>query len=92
MVIYGLIDPRDDNLFYIGKSQNGLKQMKRHMQQSSLKRNNKDKCEIIESILSDGLNVNCIILDTARNARDLAMKERIWIAKYKQQLTNKRVG
>jgi len=91
-IIYGLIDPRDDALFYIGKSCDGTKQMRRHTQPWSLAGANSEKNNKIIDILTDDLEIVYIILDTAKSKRELEMKERIWIARHKNSLLNKKVG
>ena len=92
-IIYGLIDPRTDRLFYIGKSCSGTKQMRRHTQPWSLKSCNSAKNEIIVDILTEeGTGPIYIILDTAKSRKELEMKERVHIARHRDEITNMRVG
>ena len=92
-IVYGLIDPRTDHLFYIGKSCSGTKQMQRHTQPWSLKASNDSKNQQILDIMSDEYDGPIyIILDTAKSRRELEMKERVYIARYRNEITNRRVG
>jgi len=91
-MVYGLVDPRTDQLFYIGKSCSGTKQMYRHTQPHSLKASNSEKNQILKAILEEDMEPLYLILDTAKNKKDLAMKERVQIANYRDHLTNMRTG
>ena len=92
-IVYGLIDPRTDQLFYIGKSCSGTKQMRRHTQPWSLKSCNEDKNRQLIEIMENGFDGPVyIILDTAKSRKELEMKERVHIARHKGELTNRRIG
>ena len=92
-IVYGLIDPRTDHLFYIGKSCSGTKQMRRHTQPWSLKQSNDEKNQQILDIMGDGYDGPVyIILDTAKSRKELEMKERVHIARHRNEITNRRVG
>lgn len=53
-VLYGLLDPRDSKLRYIGKTQQGLKRIKQHLYPSALKACTR-KNNWIKSLLKQGL-------------------------------------
>ncbi len=90
-IVYGLIDPRDCKVFYIGKSCSGIKQMLRHNQPHSLKRRGKLKNERILDIIQDGHESPLyIILAKCKSCKDTVRKERAIIRKYSKthKLTN----
>ena len=92
-IVYGLVDPRTDQLFYVGKSCSGTKQMRRHTQPWSLRSYNEEKNRLICEIMESGFDGPVyIILDTAKSRKELEMKERIHIARHRDELTNRRVG
>ena len=92
-IVYGLIDPRTDHLFYIGKSCSGTKQMRRHTQPWSLRSSNKDKNRQILEIMNGGYEGPVyIILDTAKSRKELEMNDRVHIARHRDELTNRRIG
>ena len=83
-IVYGLVDPRNEELFYIGKSCKGCESMRRHTQPWSLNsKTNKEKSEKILDILSDELDVMYVILEECRNRKHVEMRERVLIAKYR---------
>ena len=91
-IVYGLIDPRTDQLFYIGKSCSGLKQMKRHTQPWSIAHGGA-KNERIREIMDAGYEVHFTILASSkRNRKKIEQIERVLIAANKYTLTNKRIG
>ena len=67
--------------------------MRRHTQPWSLKSSNSAKNEIIVDILTEeGQGPIYIILDTAKSRKELEMKERILIARHRDEITNMKVG
>lgn len=83
-IVYGLIDPRDDVLFYIGKSCCGTKSMKRHTQPHSLNsKTNLNKSARIREIMDEGLELTYIVLEECRNRQHVEMRERVLIAEYR---------
>ena len=67
-IVYGLVDPRNDNIRYIGKSINGLKRPKEHSKPSNLKNDgNTRKANWIRSLLKLGLKPKISILYTLGN-------------------------
>src|SRR5690554_6491925 len=86
LLIYGLIDPRNNEIRYIGKSLYGLYRLKAHLAPSKLKIKSK-KNSWIKSLLKLGLVPHIIVLDRAENEKELDQKEIEHIAKY-TNLTN----
>ncbi len=85
-IVYGLIDPRDGKLFYVGKSWSGLSKAKRHNQTWSLSDKNKEKCDFIRSIQEAGHDGAIVaVLEVCRNRRDVDMRERVLIAKLRKE-------
>lgn len=80
--IYGLFDPRDCRLRYIGKSDNPQKRLKDHIK-SSKQKNNLRVYNWIRSLLSEGLEPSIEILEecTSDNWQE---SEKAWIAECKK--------
>lgn len=83
-LVYGLVNPRDGNIFYIGKSCSGLAKAKRHSQEWSLNDKNHMKNAFIRDLLAMGLEPEIVILDIARDKKSLIMKENVAIGKYRK--------
>src|SRR5271166_3360522 len=85
-LIYGLIDPRDGQLRYIGLSSSGMSRPKDHGKESRLKRNKTRTGNWIKSLQSQGLTYEIEVLEEYPNDishKDLEEAE-IWnIAYYK---------
>jgi len=84
--IYGLVDPRDKRVRYVGKSLSPTKRLEVHL---------KDKCNLgkalwIEELQKHKLKPEIIILDKG-DEHDWQSRERFWIAEYRRkepELTN----
>ncbi len=74
-IVYGLEDPRDGKLFYIGKSCSGEEKMRRHVQQWSLRDHNPDKNRRIKEIMDLGLWPIFRVMAWCFSEKDLAMTE-----------------
>jgi hypothetical protein len=60
--------------------------MLRHTQPWSLRQSNPEKCERIRDIQNNGYgNPIFMVLDTARSKKELAMKERVLIARFREE-------
>lgn len=66
-IIYGLIDPRDNKLRYIGKTIQGMKRLKNHLKPSSLKEGNTRKNNWLKKLLEQGLMPNFAIFISYNN-------------------------
>lgn len=94
-LIYGLVDPRTDEIRYIGKSCNGLTRPKAHGLPSCLKKDCGHKGNWIRQLQSEGLEYRIAILEESTRAIDLADLESYWIAQGKGirwRLTNLTAG
>ncbi len=86
--IYGLVDPTDKKIKYIGCSTNVEDRYRQHIYNS--KYSNDDKYEWINGLRKQNLYPETIILDTiSTNDRKMAINmESKWIEKYKNDLFN----
>ena len=75
--IYGLKDPRDGLIHYIGKSNTPKFRLENHLAD---KESNKFKVQWVETLLSDDLLPELVVLEEV-SRRDWAEKEKQWIAK-----------
>ncbi len=79
--IYGLVDPRDDLVFYIGSSVDPQRRFVQHMCQLN-QASNPDKNERILSIKKDGLEPGLLIIEECIPLRNSFDRERFWIQHY----------
>lgn len=90
-IIYALCDPRDNSVFYIGKSCSGKDKMLRHMRPSSLKESDSPKNRKIKEIIDAGYKPTAQVIDFAKSKRELFLLEtrtiRFW-SKMGFNLTN----
>jgi group I intron endonuclease len=82
-IIYGLIDPRDGCVRYIGKSTSGSRRIKQHNSNWHLTRENTRKANWIKSLISQGLKPEGIILEESNDPKKLSDLEKFWIANIK---------
>lgn len=78
-LVYGLIDPRNHELFYVGKSCSGLEKAQRHTQPWSLRDSNPAKCAKIREILDAGFKPSIVVLRYCRNKYELQRAETVLI-------------
>lgn len=79
VLVYGLIDPRTNEVRYIGKSIYGLKRARAHGQPSRLDRYPGHRANWIRSLQREGLSFCCVVL--CRCSEDqLDAAEIFWIA------------
>lgn len=87
--IYGLVDPRDNKVFYVGQTKHNMKfRISQHKHES--KHGTKTKDKLIRNIYDDK-HLNYIILEWVYNISNLDNREQFWINKYKKinlNLTN----
>jgi hypothetical protein len=95
-LVYGLIDPRDGQLRYIGKSCSGLRRPVSHGWPSALKTDSKTwKGRWIADLQRAGLQYEILVLEEHLAAEPLAEAEQFWIAYFRSlgcRLTNLTVG
>jgi DNA-binding XRE family transcriptional regulator len=76
-IIYGLKDPRTDEIKYVGKSMQGIKRAKSHLVHS----HNPLVNEWINELKMDNYLPDVIILENVLNWTELLDKEKYWIGK-----------
>lgn len=90
-IIYGLFDPRDGELRYIGKSEAGLKRrLAEHLMPSYLATPS-HKNSWIKGLLAEGVQPVGVVLQRLSTSAELCDAERYWIAFFRAQgcrLTN----
>lgn len=93
-LVYGLVDPRDGHLRYIGKSTSGLLRPRRHGSPSSVRRNRHSACWV-RQLKSLGLDYEITVIEECLEANELSASEQFWIAYFKSlgcNLTNATAG
>ena len=88
--IYGLKDPRDGLVYYVGKSNNPDARLAQHLE----KRQNKRKVAWLDALEAEGLTPELVILETVER-KDWKEQERYWIALGREEgwpLTNIKDG
>lgn len=93
-VVYGLFDPRDQQLRYIGKTCQGKRRMSSHLAVSHLK-NKTHKNHWIKSLLAVGMQPEYVVLESFATPDGLAEAEMWYISYYKSigcRLTNMTLG
>lgn len=91
--IYGLVDPRTDEIRYVGKSIDPWKRLKSHIKETSYKekKNYHSKCWI-KQLLNEGLEPNLVIIEEC-NENNWQEREMFWIQHYGyNNLTNLTLG
>lgn len=78
-VIYGLIDPRDLCLRYVGKSKNPIKRLRSHLKEEGDTR----KCRWLGQLKSLGLMPNLVILENCEDV-DWQASEAKWISFFRR--------
>lgn len=79
-LIYALVDPRDGEIRYIGKSSTGLKRPNTHMNANKLARDRTDKAGWLKALVLVGLRCEIRILERLEHGFQLDESERRWIA------------
>src|SRR5438105_11913465 len=93
-IIYGLIDPRDGQLRYVGKSVSGMNRPKAHMQHVFLQ-SNTHKVNWIRQLKALGLQYGIVVIQSLDDKEMLSQAEIFWIAYFRQlgcPLTNLTAG
>jgi hypothetical protein len=73
--IYGLQDPRDGLIYYVGKTDNPMRRMSQHIAGREI---NEQKSSWLNSLLEDGLRPELVILEKVTRT-DWERKEIYWI-------------
>lgn len=84
--IYGLIDPRDNKIFYVGKTtQNSVyNRVNQHIYDAKNYIGNKLKNTLIRDIISKSIKVKVVILEYVFDKKKLNKIEQKWIRFYKK--------
>ena len=82
--VYGLIDPRTNSIFYIGKGKG--KRVFQHLSEKLRVQSNTEKLQIIEEIQKDGLEVNHIIICENLNEECAFLLERLLIHRFGRKI------
>lgn len=95
-LIYGLVDPRNNEMRYIGKSSSGLRRPSRHWSAKSLRLDrNGHKVNWLKQVLADGLEPRILVLERLECQEDLNAAEMAAISYYRSigcKLTNILLG
>lgn len=78
-IIYGLVDPRTDEVRYIGKSTTGLSRAEKHSLPAEIARARTHKTNWLASLQRRGLTPEIVILEETSKAAS-ARREICWIA------------
>lgn len=90
-LIYGLVDPRTQELRYVGKSTKGLLRPRQHMTPAFLRRDTGHKGNWIRQLQAEGLKPEIEVLETHESAEALPDAEQHFIAYFRSlgcRLTN----
>jgi group I intron endonuclease len=93
-VIYALLEPKTNEIRYIGKAKNLVIRLRKHVQSSKLKEKT-HKNNWVKSLLKSGEIFVSIVIDSALTDDELNEKEIKWISHYKTigcRLTNATTG
>jgi hypothetical protein len=94
-LVYGLFDPRNGELRYIGKSSSGIDRALRHANKSVLDKERTHKANWIRTLHALGLKYEAVALEHHSNHTELIEAEAFWIEYYRSigcRLTNTRDG
>jgi DNA-binding CsgD family transcriptional regulator len=82
-LIYGLIDPRDKQLRYVGKSCDGLRRPRQHAYSYFLKNEKGHKTNWIKGLVKEGLRPEIWVIEEFADRDLLIDAEVFWIAYFK---------
>lgn len=79
-LIYGLVDPRTEQVRYIGKSCSGLTRPRNHALPSVLRQHDTHERNWVRSLRKAGLSFKITVLEEVSTGEHLGEIERFWIA------------
>jgi hypothetical protein len=82
-IIYGLMDPRTDELRYVGKSHSGMIRPRGHTYPSQLRQHNR-RVAWLKALVHENLRPEIVVLEEAENAESLEPLEKQAIAHYRE--------
>lgn len=94
-IVYGLVDPRDCLVRYIGKSARGISRAREHLMPCTYERGRQKNTRTykwIRKIINLGLDPILCILFTCFDEDEAYLEEEKMIKKYKEQLYNHKAG
>lgn len=80
-IIYGLKDPKTDDIMYVGKSTQGLDRPRQHLNGS----HNQLVRDWVNSLNSENLEPEIIVLEEADSPNFLLEKEKFWMSKLTEE-------
>lgn len=83
-IVYGLRDPRDGAIRYVGKSTFGISRAKQHAMPCELKRRRSRKSKWVEELEAIGLHYEIVVLERLDSGDVLYAAEQRWIAEGRQ--------
>lgn len=80
LIVYALVDPRDNKVRYIGKSGSGMKRVRCHMCRSSLARGRTYKDKWLRELIASGNRPLVKTIAVCADKKDLNKAEILWIS------------
>ncbi len=90
-IVYGLVDPRDGQLRYVGKSCSGKRRARQHANPTRVIKDFTHKGNWVKGLVAVGLRPEIEVLESVVDSQELDEAERFWIAYYRAlgcRLTN----
>lgn len=90
-IIYGLKDPRDGLVYYVGQSTRGMRRATKHFNPSSLSRDNSPKSLWLRGLIQEGVEPDTTTLEILEDPGLLLEREKFWIETWQKlnpKLTN----
>ena len=84
-LIYGLINPVNGDLFYIGRSSSGLRRPKHHFYSSVVNKSSYYVHRKIKLLWAKGVQPEIVIIETCDSEKELNAVERYYIKLYKDE-------
>ena len=96
-LVYGLVDPRDGRLCYVGKAETPLfSRLDRHLSEARGKKSQSHKCNWIRNLLAAGLRPEVVILEDGFVSSQALSEAEVWNIAYWKflgcRLTNTTLG
>jgi hypothetical protein len=87
-IVYGLIDPRTDEIRYVGKTITGVKRLRAHIKEARRGKVTTHKNRWIQSLLAAGVKPRLDVLQSALDPQELNALEQLWIKTYREKGAN----
>jgi hypothetical protein len=92
--VYGLVDPRTEQVRYVGRSSSGIRRPRRHTAPSEL-RGKSHKKNWLRQLLAEGFQPRVVVIESLGSPEELSARERYWIRWFRDAgapLTNTTAG